>query len=746
MTDAHSRIMSPFIRRLLFLLFFLSGFCSLVYQVIWTRLAFASFGIITPVLSVVLSVFMLGLFIGAWAGGRFIAPLVRRTGFSAVLFYGLAEALIGLGAFAVPGLFSAGEHFLLTAGETNSAGYLVWSALVLAFSILPWCVCMGATFPLMMAYVREQDSQNTGSFSYLYLANVLGAMSGTILTAIVLVEIFGFHHTLRIAAAGNFAIAGAGIGLGWKQRRFASPEIQDEPNPAVLRERPSSGQPRTRFTRWILFSTGFCAMAMEVIWTREFTPVLKTQVYSFAWIVFTYLGATFLGSWWYRHHRKKNSCWSTGTLLALLMVTVFLPILANDPRLVKASWTFDIDPLSVVIVLASICPFCAVLGYLTPSLIDEYAAGDPAIAGKAYAINVLGCILGPLFACYVMLPEIGERYALILISLPFLGFYLLSWSFLSLWQRLGSGLTAGVVLVGALFLSRDFQERLSSSFKNAEVRRDYAASVVSTGTGWNRVLLVNGIGMTRLTPVTKFMVHLPLAFHPEPPKSALIICFGMGTTYRSALSWDLETTTVELIPDVPKAFGYYHADAAQILHNPKGRIVIDDGRRYLKRTREKFDVIVVDPPPPVETAGSSLLYSTEFYELVKQHLKPHGILQTWFPGGEVLVAQGVLRSVNGVFPCLRSFGSVEGWGIHVLASMEPIEMQTPEQLVARMPAAAQKDLLEWAPPGNLPSYLGLVLSREVPVNRALNPNPEVEITDDHPLNEYFLLRRLGLNH
>src|ERR1700690_1425962 len=100
--------MNQFTRRVLFFLFFVSGFCSLVYQVIWTRLAFASFGIITPVLSVVLSVFMLGLFMGAWAGGRLIAPLVRRTGFSAVLFYGLAEALIGLGAFAVPRLFSSG--------------------------------------------------------------------------------------------------------------------------------------------------------------------------------------------------------------------------------------------------------------------------------------------------------------------------------------------------------------------------------------------------------------------------------------------------------------------------------------------------------------------------------------------------------------------------------------------------------------------------------------------------------------
>src|SRR5271168_4825854 len=74
------------IRHRLFLLFFLSGFCGLVYQVVWTRLAFASFGIITPVLSVVISVFMLGLAIGSWAGGRCIPWLTRRTGRSAAMF------------------------------------------------------------------------------------------------------------------------------------------------------------------------------------------------------------------------------------------------------------------------------------------------------------------------------------------------------------------------------------------------------------------------------------------------------------------------------------------------------------------------------------------------------------------------------------------------------------------------------------------------------------------------------------
>src|SRR5947208_2616319 len=97
--------MTSFKRPVLFLMFFVSGFCGLVYQVVWTRLAFASFGIITPVLSVVISVFMLGLAVGAWAGGQGIGPLTQKTGVSAVAFYALAELMIGLGAAMVPKLF-----------------------------------------------------------------------------------------------------------------------------------------------------------------------------------------------------------------------------------------------------------------------------------------------------------------------------------------------------------------------------------------------------------------------------------------------------------------------------------------------------------------------------------------------------------------------------------------------------------------------------------------------------------------
>ncbi len=373
-------------RPILFLLFFLSGFSALVYQLIWTRLAFASFGIITPVLSVVLSVFMLGLSVGAWAGGRWVAVWVTRTGLSAINFYGLAEFLVGVSAFAVPKLFALGERLLLSAGGSDSARYLCLSALVLAVSILPWCLFMGATVPLMMAYIREQNTAASDSFSYLYLANVLGAMAGSLATALVLVELCGFHDTLQIAAAGNFIIALVSLRLGWGRKAVALPPCQPLPSRTSARILPRGWNPQTsrRFVQGLLFATGFISLAMEVIWTRAFAPVLKTQVYSFAMVVATYLGATFVGSALYRYHRRRDQTRSLAGLLSLVCVAAVLPLLANEvcfpaQRVDQPS----ADPLSAMLLLLSICPFCGVLGYLTPGVVDEYAAGWPAAAGSA---------------------------------------------------------------------------------------------------------------------------------------------------------------------------------------------------------------------------------------------------------------------------------------------------------------------------------------------------------------------------
>jgi spermidine synthase len=246
--------------------------------------------------------------------------------------------------------------------------------------------------------------------------------------------------------------------------------------------------------------------------------------------------------------------------------------------------------------------------------------------------------------------------------------------------------------------------------------------------------------MTLLTPITKYMVHLPLALHAGKPESVLIICFGMGTTYRSALAWDIETTAVELVPSVTKALGFYHADAEQIIKHPKGTIVVDDGRRFLKRTPNQFDVIVIDPPPPVMAAGSSLLYSTEFYDLAKNHLKPNGILQTWIPRKDIEMAAPVLRSVCDSFPYIRCFNSLEYGGYHILASMQPIVVGTAAEVATRIPRGAKRDLLEWSSSQDLVADLNEVLSHPVSLPQVLNPDPRVRITDDRPYNEYFLLR------
>lgn len=729
-------------RQILFLLFFISGFSSLVYQVVWTRMAFAAFGIIAPVLSVVISVFMLGLCIGAWAGGRSIEWLTTKTRSSAIVFYMSTELLIGMSAFAVPLLFGVSERMLLATGEMDSLRYLVLSALLLSFSILPWCVCMGATFPFMMAYVREQDQRNSESFSFLYVANVLGAMIGTLVTAFVLVELFGFSQTLGIAAVGNFSIAlisGCLVRTAGKPCRVIT--AQPESSPSTVK--PMEIHARQPFGRWILFSTGFASMAMEVVWSRAFTPVLRTQVYSFALIVFAYLGATFFGSLLYRHSVRTNSLWNVAKLMPIAAMAAFLPIIVNDLPFLKGIGKVS-EYLSSAALILSITPLCAALGYLTPSLIDQDGKGDPAQTGNAYALNVLGCILGPLFASYILLPCLGEHYALIFLGLPFLAFYLITSNALSSGARTATAVLAILALAWSLVGPRDLAACLTQIGCPIETRRDYAASVIAAGVNRDKQLFVNGIGVTELTPETKFMSHLPLAFHVGKPQSALIICFGMGTSFRSALSWNVDTTAVELVPSVKESFGFFHSDASQLAANPKGHIVVDDGRRYLKRTSRMFDVIVTDPPPPIEAAGSSLLYSEEFYALVKQHLNPNGVIQVWFPGGDAKIAQAIVRSLQESFPYVQCYRGINGHGLHLLASMQPLQRLTTSRVASAMPVTAAHDLLEWSNSSNLVAYLDHVLAAPVSPAALLNRDPSIRVTDDQPYNEYFFLRRSRL--
>src|SRR5215831_14669899 len=313
------------INPILFSLFFLSGFCSLLYQLVWVRIAFAHFGVITPVLSVVLSVFMLGLGVGSVLGGAWAQSLSERYKISPALFYGGAELLIGVGAFVAPLLFQAGDDYLLAAGEASSTGYLFVSAIFIAVAILPWCIMMGATLPLMMSFIRQINPSNQNSFSFLYLANVVGATAGTLVTALVLVELLGFRETYMIAATINLAIAASSFALA------AICPFQSEQPTAAQTRMGATAQAGPRISkRWfevVLFTTGFVSLAMEVVWTRAFTFVLQTTVYAFATILATYLTATWIGSWLYRRGLRAGRLIPVEVVLGALCLFSLPPVL-----------------------------------------------------------------------------------------------------------------------------------------------------------------------------------------------------------------------------------------------------------------------------------------------------------------------------------------------------------------------------------------------------------------------------------
>lgn len=712
--------------RWFFFFFTISGFCSLVYEIVWLRLAMAQFGVNTVLTSLFLSLFMAGLGLGSWGAGK----LLRGRGFPpsrGLRLYVLAECLAALGAVLVPTLFSWG-HELLNAGGFSawgSLGYYLACGACLAAALLPWCVCMGATIPfaqftIQKCFPRESEK----SFSYLYLANVLGAASGALLSAFALIELFGFAGTLLATAVLNVLMAAIAYRVSFLPHDEPIKAAEPLPRPDVSSPRHLLG---------LLFLTGCVSMAMEVIWTRQLIPYLGLHIYSFASILALYLLAANLGSFFYRRSNLRPDARHGGVVLALAGLSGAMTLVFADPRLPVGSGILG----GALRLFLCVTPLSAAVGFLTPLLIDLWSRGDPEKTGVSYAVNILGCIAGPLLAGFLLLPWMGERWAVLAALSP------LFIAAIALQAR-----KAGVVLCAAAaglavilaVQAKDF----SDSWRQREVLRDATATVVATEKGMKRWLGVNGVGVTRLAAVTKWMAHLPLAYLPYKPQNALVICFGMGTTFRSLLSWDVDSTAVELVPSVPKLFWYFHDDAREILDSPKARVVIDDGRRFLERTREEYDVITLDPAPPLEAAGNSLLYTVEFYALAKKRLKPDGILQHWYwsDNFDPVILGAAVRALTQSFPYVKVFHINEN-GFQFLASRKPIARLTPAQLAKRFPAKAAADLLEWVPKGRSPAEeLKIIHTTEFPIETLLATTPELNaLHDDAPLNEYYLLRR-----
>ncbi len=718
-----------------FCFFLISGFCSILYEIVWLRISMAQLGVTTAMVSLVLSAFMVGLGLGSWGAGLICRRHAKDPQFPALRLYALVELLIGVSAIAVPLQLAWGRELLLrTVSGMSLSTFYFPSAIWLAITLVPWCACMGATFPFMMAAIEQESSAKAArSFSYLYLPNIIGATAGAVLP-LFLIELYGFHRTLRIAALLNLLLAGAAFSLSYFRKPAARKELETVPEPNLSTQ---SGILSETALRVLLFGTGLTSMGVEVVWVRLYTPFLGTLVYAFAAILGLYLVAMDLGSWIYRRTNRDHIL-DNGLLWVALAFSVIFPFLTADPRL---------HIPAILRVVLGIAPFSALVGFITPAVLDRFSRGNPERAGTGYAINIAGCVLGPLLAGFLLLPFVGERLSLCLLSLPWFlaGFKYRPGprvSFAAL-RRSPYFIGSCVLILGSVavaFSSRGNEQR----YWPREVRRDSTATVIAWGSGRDgKRLLINGVGMTMLTPDTKIMVHLPNALVSHP-KNGLAICFGMGSTHLSMLSWGITTTTVELVPSVPGLVSFFHPNAPQLMSSPLSHVVIDDGRFFLERTSEQYDVITIDPPPPVSAAGSSLLYSKEFYAAARRHLRPGGILQQWFPGGEPATIAAIATSMKESFPYVRAFGTLEGVGIHFLGSMSPIPQMTASELAAKLPPDAVRDLMEYGPASSPEEQFGIVLREEFSLDALIAQAPGIPaIEDDRAVNEYFLLRRLG---
>ena len=117
-----------------FLFFLVSGFCSILYEIVWLRLSMAQFGVTSALISIVLSMFMAGLGLGSWGSGRLVRRYSDRAGTLGLRLYALAELLIGVAALVVPLQLKWGRALLENTGLPSSGTYYlasgIWIALI----------------------------------------------------------------------------------------------------------------------------------------------------------------------------------------------------------------------------------------------------------------------------------------------------------------------------------------------------------------------------------------------------------------------------------------------------------------------------------------------------------------------------------------------------------------------------------------------------------------------------------------
>jgi spermidine synthase len=715
---------------LLWLCFGISGAAALALEVLWMRSAGLVLGATAPTAATVLACYFTGLGLGA-AGARRVQ---RRP----VRLYGLLELGAGLGAVWSLVVFRAlasdpAQAWLAVSGSVGRVA-------AIAVALLPATLCLGATLPtIAQALITTGSVERRGGF--LYAINTLGGVLGTVAMGFGLPAAIGVSASYS-AAAGASLMAGAGA--------LALALRQQEACPAGMSGGVFVSATRVGRLRMVAAGTGALGLGLEVLWTRLFAQVLHNSVYSFTAIILVFLVALALGA-----------------VVAALLLRRVTPAAVASVALVSAAlttvgglwlfvyWTDGLayvgmqaglgEYLGRIVILAAATagPAALASGAILPALWAAWGdrGGVAHPLGDLSAANMLGGVIGAVAAGFVVVPTIGVRGGLLAAAVAYVVLADLLASPQSRLRPLAYAALLTIVVVDPLRAPLVHLRAAGETLRALIEGAHGIVTVVEAGDDLQlRLDNYYVLGGSAAATNERRQGLLPLLLHPDPHRVAFIgLATGITASAGPALGVP-ETTVIELVPEVAQAARAHFASwNGQLLARSDVRLVLDDGRRYLAASRDRFDVIVSDLFIPWHASAGNL-YAREMYETVAQRLAPGGVFCQWLPLYQLTRAEFdiIVRTFRTAFP------QVSLWrgdfypdrpivGLVGQLTTQPIDFARVRERLQRLPTWSRDTLLA-SPRGLLMLYAGNLTSvADLFATAPLN-------TDDRPLIEFLAPR------
>jgi spermidine synthase len=749
-----------------------------MYEVVWSRQLVLVFGNTTQAVATILTGFFGGMAIGSVAGGR-LADRVR----SPIRLYGAIELVLVVVVLLTPVTFRLLHELYRGAYgalETTPGAIALLRFGLAVLALAPATVLMGATLPTLTRGLTS-DAHLSKAFGRLYAANTLGAIIGTFAAGLALIELLGLTGTLAVGAACSGV---AGLVALWLSRGRAAdvaahvapapptpappasaPPAPAPPAPALRTRAGSADAARSRPTLAlaVAFVSGLTSLGYQVLWTRLLSSGTGNSTYVFTMILGTFLIGIAIGAAAFtalrpRLGRPIGAIAVAQVVVAALAFSSLVLVIGHpgplDPNRVLESALAIVGPVLLVVL-----PTTIVMGFTFPAS-SALLADDPSrvasSAGKLLAANTLGAITATFVIPFVVIPRVGSPVAVAVLALinvvTALALVVVARSWSPTYRAATAVAATGIALAIVVGVARPGTivdpgaARVLDAGGTIYASKEDEIASVQAGRVAAQELWVTGTSMTLLTVDAKLMPVLPLMLRPES-KTALTVAFGMGSAFRSALIAGLKTDAVELVPSVPLMFGYFYPDAPEVLANPNGRLIVTDGRNHVELTDRTYDIIVTDPPPPIESSGASVISSLEYYQAGHARLNPGGVMMQWTPyGSTVDEFKAHLRTFHAVFPHVLIAYGPGGYGFFLFGSDEPMAFDDAaiDEVLARPGILEEISSAYDSPESTVDGWRnrihGLVWIADDDVTRFTGDGPL--ITDDRPLPEYFLLRRL----